>query len=162
MKPDRRIYHKISINFLKCFQKLHGTEWNCWTPKKGQNIYLMEVTGSRMNFPIPKLHPFRTKHLRNINIEPSDPTQPFTKDSAQIQSYEKTCFTDKWIFWHDSQASLAASNGWVIKMRHARNDNVASPTTNDTGPTTPKTQKLWDCACLQNAAVGRKYNAIKR
>jgi hypothetical protein len=123
MKPDRRIHHKISINLLKCFQKLHGTEWICWTLKKGQNIYLMEFTGSRMNeFPYPLLHPFPTKHLRNISIDPSDPTQPFTKDSAQIQSYEKTCFTDKWIFWHDSQASLAASNGWVIKMRHARND----------------------------------------
>ena len=36
--------------------------------------------------------------------------------------WKNICFTDKWIFWHDSQASLAASNGWVIKMRHARND----------------------------------------
>ena len=51
----------------------------------------MEFTGSRMNeFPYPLLHPFPTKHLRNISIDPSDPTQPFTKDSAQIQSYEKT------------------------------------------------------------------------
>ena len=80
---------RYSIYFLKCFQKLHGTEWICWTLKKGQNIYLMGFIGFRMNFPIPYCI-LSDKAPTQFNIDPSDPTQPFTKDSAQIQSYEKT------------------------------------------------------------------------
>ena len=72
MKPDRRIYHKISIYFRKCFQKLHGTEWICWTPEKGQNIYLMEFTASKMDFCSRYCIHSPGKHLRNINIDPSE------------------------------------------------------------------------------------------
>ena len=112
-------YPYISTNV---FRNLHGTEWICWTPEKGQHIYLMEFTGSRMNFPIPYCilpHNTPTQYQHR-------PIRPYPALHERLCSntifWKNICFTDKWIFWHDSQASLAASNGWVIKMRHARND----------------------------------------
>ena len=71
--------------------------------------------------------------------------------------WKNICFTDKWIFWNDSQASLAASNGWVIKMKHARNDwrrRMANHKWH--GPYKPPRRRSFETVCLQNVAVRKK------
>ena len=116
MKPDRRIYDKISIYFRKYFQKLHGTEWIYWTPEKGQNIYLMEFTASKMEFCSRDCSHFPGKHLRNINIDPSELRQNLTWNPVEgyITRYPKKF-----------------SNVFRNYMTRALQ--------------TPKTQNLWDC-----------------
>ena len=68
MKPDRRIYHKISIYFLKCFQKLHGTEWICWTPEKGCNSLRLKWISLALIVSIPQETPTQYQH-RPIRVE---------------------------------------------------------------------------------------------